>query len=1162
MIHLPPYISEIHELSDAVIDPKEKLHTLKQILERVCRELTRDESVQFPNLFSRLVFIAQKHNLPRQLEWRLQHFRVREKSIKSESGQQTALREYRLAEKAVLDLCTLLQGRSIDGTPFTSSWDEPAPVPNDGKSHSGLPLNTLRVHLLKRDDEKSRLLCVAESSPVQELTVKYNVSPENSAFNDSAEAFWEGAQLNLIDCTVDKEGNIIPAYIVLEPDYLIDASAIAECFQDWSISPLHYFRNKFEEKENRSYLLLGNLANFFLDELVFAENPDHVSFDDVFLRSFKQSPFEYTSCEDIRSDNDFREFMQKARNQFENIQRVVRDDFPKRAIDLHSCTLEPSFFSEKFGFQGRLDLLHTHPDDIEAKIVELKSGKLPYPQYDNGKIGLNHEVQTAVYRLMVESVFGKEARHIDAAILYSAGGAPGENLRFAALYRELEKKIVNIRNLIVADEHAIVQGDNRQVEELFEKLFQSVTTEKKTPGFYIRKIERIRTTLSQCSELEKAYFHRYIRFISRELYLQKIGDVEYESPTGLASLWNSDFSERADALDVLFNLSILHIDNSGNDMTIHFARNQTDNDIVNFREGEICIVYPRKEESDTVLNKQILKGTIVRITKETVEVRFRYKQKNHRYFDDNPLWAIEHDTLDSSYNSIYKCLFSFLNASHKKRDILLGLEPPGSNENTIPDKRNEATTAQKVEATTTSESSHTIQNRKRSYPEDIIQKAMQAQDYFLIVGPPGTGKTSIFARRLIEEYYAQPHTNILVLAYTNRAVDELCEAINSAFGCSNGECDAYIRVGTELSCSGQYRHRLLQHISEHAKSRETLRNEIQRTRIYVSTLASINGRMELFALKHFHVAIIDEASQIPEPSIIGLLSRVDKFVMIGDHNQLSTIVLQKPSISEIKESQLREIGITDCRDSLFERLLRRCTEKGWHHAYAQLTRQGRMHIDIAAFPGTYFYSETLFPAYDWQSSEWAMKYSSDNLFDRCIATERTAFFSTEKRYSPIRSNKINETEAEIIVRLMQSIQAVYVENGKTFDAGTIGIIAPYRNQIALIKHTLAQAGIPDIEKVMIDTVERFQGSQRDVILMSFCVNKAYQMDFLCNLNRDGTVDRKLNVAITRARQQLFLVGNARILRRHPMYATLLDFYKKKLIVLNDDEDDDGGNKQV
>lgn len=1113
MIDLQPYIAETNDVTAAPYDVKEKLHALKRILERLCRELTKEESMQFPNLFSRLVFIAQKHRLPKQLEWRLQHFRVRESVLRKNSTQQITNREYRDAVRTLSDLYHFLQ---------TGSTNRDQAADTDGIP--GFSPGRIRVYILKIASEDNQLLCVAENNPRSEIIVQYDISLDDNTKVDSVEAFWEGAQLNLIDCDVDKNGYFIPKHIVLEPDYLIDASAIAECFQEYAVSPLHYFRNKLEEKENRSYLLLGNLANFFLDELVYAENPDDVSFDDVFLRSFKQSPFEYTSCEDLRSDHDFREFMQKAESQFEHIRRVIRDDFPKRGIDVHYCTLEPSFFSEKFGFQGRLDLLHMHPNDTDAKIVELKSGRLPFPSSDSGKIALNHEVQTAVYRMMVESVFGKDARHVDAAILYSAGNEPGENLRFAAVYRELEKKIIHVRNQIVAIEHAVIHGDNNQVDRLFDALFESVDASQRLPDFYLQKIERIHTVLSQCSDLEKAWLYRYIRFISRELYLQKIGDVEYETPTGLASLWNSDFTERASSLDVLFNLTILDIDDSGNERTIIFSRSETDHDIVNFREGEICIVYPRNDENDTVLNRQILKGTIVQITKERVEVRFRYKQKNRHFYDDHPLWAIEHDTLDTSYNSMFKSIFSFLKASKQKRNLLLGLTPPG------------------MAVTSGKEGS--------DYPEVIIRQALKAEDYFLIVGPPGTGKTSIFARRLIEEYYHQPDTNILVLAYTNRAVDELCDAINAAFGCSDGSCEAYIRVGTGLSCAAQYRHRLLQRISEKAKNRESLRSVIGQTRIYVSTLASITGRMELFSLKHFQVAIIDEASQILEPQIIGLLPRFDKFILIGDHNQLSTIVLQKPFISEIREPLLVAAGMTDCRDSLFERLLHQCKAKGWQHAYAQLTLQGRMHEDIARFPATWFYSESLFPALGWQSSKWHLTCSSDHLIDRCVATERTAFFSTEKINRPSSSNKLNETEAAVIVQLLQSIQTTYEENGITFNPGAIGIIAPYRNQIALIKHKLSETGIQDVEKVLIDTVERFQGSQRDVIILSFCINQPHQMNFLCNLNHDGTVDRKLNVAITRARQQLFLIGNARILREHPIYATLLDFYRDKLVLLD------------
>lgn len=981
----------------------------------------------------------------------------------------------------------------------------------------------IRVYLLKTEPAKKMLHCVTTDIPRKEITVKYGTTLVNSDDVVPTESFREGTQVNLIDCETDKEGFIIPQYIILEPDYLIDASAIAECFQDYAVSPLHYFRNRLEEKENRSYLLLGNLANFFLDELAFAVDPHEVSFEDVFLRSFKQSPFEYASCEDIRSDSDFRAFMEKAKGQFEQIRRVILEDFPRQGIDIHHCTLEPSFFSEKFGFQGRLDLLHMPSGSMEAKIVELKSGRLPFPAYDSSRISLNHAVQATVYRMMVEGVFDKELHRTDAAILYSAGNRPGENLRYAAENYELKKEIIHVRNQIVAIEQSIIHGDNTQVEKLFETLLSSVNPFQKVPGFYLRKIEHLRTILSQCTDLEKAWFYRYIRFISTELSLQKLGVKNNESPNGLASLWNSDFDERAASLDVLFGLSIQEIDDSGNERTIIFGRSENDDGVVNFREGDICIVYPRSDVHDTVLNRQILKGTLVRITREQVEVRFRYKQKNRQFYADHPLWAIEHDTLDSTFNNMFKSIFSFLTASKQKRELLLGLKSPGMK---LTDKK-----------------------RKSTPPDDIIDKVMLSEDYFLIVGPPGTGKTSIYARRLIEEYYHRPDTNILVLAYTNRAVDELCDAINAAFGCKDGSCENYIRVGSGLSCAEQHRHRLLQRISEKATSRESLRSEIQKTRIYVSTLASMMGRMELFSLKHFHVAIIDEASQILEPQIIGLLPRFDRFIMIGDHNQLATIVLQAPPHSEISEPSLRDAGMLDCRDSLFERLLRQCIGNGWQHAYVQLTRQGRMHEEIARFPATWFYSGGLLPACEWQSSEWNLTCTSDHLLERCVATERTVFFSTEKINQTSSTGKLNETEAMVIVKLLLSIRKTYEENGIQFDPGNIGIIAPYRNQIALIKHKLSEFGLTDSEKIMIDTVERFQGSQRDVIILSFCVNNPGQLDYLTNLNHDGTVDRKLNVAVTRARQQLFLIGNAGILRTHPVYATLLHHYRDRMIEL-------------
>ena len=124
--------------------------------------------------------------------------------------------------------------------------------------------------------------------------------------------------------------------------------------------------------------------------------------------------------------------------------------------------------------------------------------------------------------------------------------------------------------------------------------------------------------------------------------------------------------------------------------------------------------------------------------------------------------------------------------------------------------------------------------------------------------------------------------------------------------------------------------------------------------------------------------------------------------------------------------------------------------------------------------------------------------------------------------------------------------AAYVAQGyqAAFDPETtLGIIASYRNQAARIRARLAQLAddldLPALAHVSVDTVERYQGSQREVIIVSFCCHHDHQLELLVSPDDEGHVDRKLNVALTRARQQLVLLGNEVVLGRAPHHAALL-----------------------
>lgn len=132
------------------------------------------------------------------------------------------------------------------------------------------------------------------------------------------------------------------------------------------------------------------------------------------------------------------------------------------------------------------------------------------------------------------------------------------------------------------------------------------------------------------------------------------------------------------------------------------------------------------------------------------------------------------------------------------------------------------------------------------------------------------------------------------------------------------------------------------------------------------------------------------------------------------------------------------------------------------------------------------------------------------------------------------SDKVNMAEAEVIADIVE----------KTGRNLSIGIIVPYRSQISAVRNVLIQRMHSDMD-ITIDTVERFQGSQREVIIYGFTVQRHYQLDFLtdnCFTENGKTIDRKLNVVMTRAMKQLYLVGNARLLATVPLYRKLIDTY--------------------
>jgi superfamily I DNA and/or RNA helicase len=398
--------------------------------------------------------------------------------------------------------------------------------------------------------------------------------------------------------------------------------------------------------------------------------------------------------------------------------------------------------------------------------------------------------------------------------------------------------------------------------------------------------------------------------------------------------------------------------------------------------------------------------------------------------------------------------------------------------------------------------------------------------------------------------------DLLLMSYTNRAVDEICAMLDDA-----GR--DYLRIGNETSCDPRFKSHLLENkLSENAKL-DDIRQYMETVSIVVGTTSMLQARPFIFQLKHFSLCIVDEASQILEPGLVGLLisDSIKRFILIGDHKQLPAVVQQSEEESLVDHPLLTAIGITNCRQSLFERLLhweRHCQRSQF---IGILRKQGRMHPDIAAFPNLMFYpNEQLEPVPLKHQTDTSLHYDleSNDVVDDLLKQNRLLFIHSENpQQNGITedtnfSDKTNPAEARIVADLLYRIHRFY---GDSFNPDkTVGVIVPYRNQIAMIRQKIEKLKLHQLEQISIDTVERYQGSQRDVIIYSFTVSRPYQLDFLtsnCFIEEGRTIDRKLNVAITRARKQLIMTGNATLLCRNAIFKQLIastkyvDNYEKR-----------------
>ena len=429
--------------------------------------------------------------------------------------------------------------------------------------------------------------------------------------------------------------------------------------------------------------------------------------------------------------------------------------------------------------------------------------------------------------------------------------------------------------------------------------------------------------------------------------------------------------------------------------------------------------------------------------------------------------------------------------------------------------------------------------------EEAVNQVLRAKDVAIVHGPPGTGKTTTLVEAIREALMRE--NQVLVCAQSNMAVDWISEKLVDR-GINVLRIGNPSRVNDKM-LSFTYERRFEAHPDytqlwairkairdlrghrkrgdekfhqklESLKSRATeleirINNDLfSEARVIASTLVSSANR--LLDGQKFGTLFIDEAAQALEAACWIPMRRVSRVVLAGDHCQLPPTV---KSIAALKAG----LGKT-----LMERIVEIHPE-----AVTLLRMQYRMNDDIMRFSSNYFYDGKVESAPE-------VKYRSILDLDTPIEWKDTSLLDEKEQFVGESFGRINKAEAELTLDTLQHYFERIGKQRLLDERIDVGIISPYRAQVQYLRRLLMKREYfkPFRRLISVNTVDGFQGQERDVIIISMVrANDDGQIGFLRDL-------RRMNVAITRARMKLIILGDKNTLTRHPFYRQLWQYIQQ------------------
>ena len=430
--------------------------------------------------------------------------------------------------------------------------------------------------------------------------------------------------------------------------------------------------------------------------------------------------------------------------------------------------------------------------------------------------------------------------------------------------------------------------------------------------------------------------------------------------------------------------------------------------------------------------------------------------------------------------------------------------------------------------------------------EKAVNQVLCAKEVAVVHGPPGTGKTTTLVEAVYETLHRE--NQVMVSAQSNTAVDWIAEKLVDRgipvlrIGNPTRVNDKMLAFTYERRFEAhsdypelwQIRKTIREMTGRLRKSgredRERLHNQLTKLRVRATGL-EIRIDTELFTearviactlvgaasrvleRKRFSSLFIDEAAQAIEAACWIASSRADRVILAGDHCQLP------PTIKCI-EAARGGLGRT-----LLEKVVLHKPE-----TVSLLKIQYRMHEDIMRFPSRWFYHDELEAAPE-------VKYRGILDFDTPVSWIDTSELDLQEKAVAEGTGRLNTGEAELLVRELKNYMERIGIRRILEEHIDFGVISPYRAQVHYLRHLLKKEPFfrPCRRLITVHTVDGFQGQERDVIMISLVrANEKGQIGFLRDL-------RRMNVAITRARMKLLILGEAVTLTRHPFYRELYEY---------------------